>query len=106
MCSFYIPVLSILFRFETKSSITFSQAVVKDISRDQAKARTEKQNDQIILPDARIRQLKDQLIQARLYLTLSATRNNPHFVRDLRLRMKEVLRVLGDATKDSELPRK
>ncbi|XP_057765180.1 probable galacturonosyltransferase 4 isoform X2 [Salvia miltiorrhiza] len=77
-------------------------AVVKDNSRE---ARTEKQNEQIIMPDARIRQLKDQLIRAKLYLSLSVTRTNPHFVRDLRLRMKEVLKVLGDATKDSELPK-
>ncbi|KAH6833570.1 galacturonosyltransferase 4 [Perilla frutescens var. hirtella] len=88
-------------RSKAKSEKTF----VKDISREQVSARTEKQNEQIILPDARIRQLKDQLIQAKLYLTLSATRNNPHFVRELRLRIKEVLRVLGEATKDSELPR-
>ncbi|KAL1537192.1 polygalacturonate 4-alpha-galacturonosyltransferase [Salvia divinorum] len=77
-------------------------AVVKDNSGE---AGTEKRNEQIILPDIRIRQLKDQLIRARLYLTLSATRTNPRFVRDLRLRMKEVLKVLGGATKDSDLPK-
>ncbi|XP_042029738.1 probable galacturonosyltransferase 4 isoform X2 [Salvia splendens] len=77
-------------------------AVVKDNSGESG---TEKQNEQKILPDARIRQLKDQLIRARLYLTLSVTRTNPRFVRDLRLRMKEVLKVLGDASKDSELPK-
>ena len=80
-----------------------SQAVVKDNSGE---AGTETQNEQKILPDTRIRQLKDQLIRARLYLTLSVTRTNPRFVRDLRLRMKEVLKVLGDASKDSELPKK
>lgn len=75
-------------------------------AREQVKASTEKQSEQITLPDARIRLLKDQLIRAKLYLSLSVTRNNPHFVRELRLRMKEVLRALGDATKDSDLPRK
>lgn len=70
------------------------------------KARTETQNRQTVLPDARVRQLKDQLIRGKVYLSLSVTRNNPHFIRELRMRMKEVLRVLGDATKDSELPRK
>ncbi|KAL1559952.1 polygalacturonate 4-alpha-galacturonosyltransferase [Salvia divinorum] len=76
-------------------------AVVKD---NLGEAGSEKQNERMILPDARIRQLKDQLIQAQLYLSLSVTRTNPQFVRDLRLRMKEVLKVLGDATKDAELP--
>ena len=80
-----------------------SQAVVKDNPRE---AGSEKQNERVIFPDARIRQLKDQLIQAKLYLSLSVTRSNPQFVRDLRLRMKEVVKVLGDATKDSELPKK
>lgn len=67
---------------------------------------TEKQNDRTAMSDARVRRLKDQLIQGRVYLSLAGTRNNPHFIRELRLRMKEVQRALGDATKDSDLPRK
>ncbi|KAL9690847.1 hypothetical protein QQ045_011259 [Rhodiola kirilowii] len=65
----------------------------------------EKQKDQGSPLDASVRQLKDQLIQGRVYLSLSATRSNPQFIRELRLRIKEVQRVLGDATKDSDLPR-
>lgn len=68
--------------------------------------RAEKQNEQTVLPDARVRLLKDQLIQGKVYLSLSGTRNNPHFIRELRLRMKETQKALGDATKDSELPKK
>lgn len=64
------------------------------------------QNDQVVPPDTLIHQLKDQLIRGRVYLSLSATRNNAHFIRELRLRMKEVQRALGDATKDSDLSRK
>ncbi|XP_042520845.1 probable galacturonosyltransferase 4 [Macadamia integrifolia] len=63
------------------------------------------QSNQAVMPDARVRHLKDQLIRSKVYLGLSATRNNPHFIRELRLRMKEIRRVLGDASKDSELPR-
>ncbi|KAL6542962.1 hypothetical protein OROHE_010482 [Orobanche hederae] len=70
-----------------------------------SKARAKKQNERTALPDGRVHHLKDQLIQAKVYLSLSATRNNAHFMRELRLRMKEVQRVLGEATKDSELPR-
>ncbi|KAL0398925.1 UNVERIFIED_CONTAM: putative galacturonosyltransferase 4 [Sesamum radiatum] len=92
-------------KMELKHPEHSSQTSGKDISRKQVKSRTEKQNEQTGLPDAHIRQLKDQLIRARIYLSLSATRNNPHFIKELRLRMKEILRTLGEATKDSELPR-
>ncbi|KAL3850979.1 hypothetical protein ACJIZ3_012861 [Penstemon smallii] len=79
----------------------------RSISREQViKARTEKQTEvQTLLPDARVLQLKDQLLRGKVYLSLSSTRNNPHFLRELRLRMKEVQRALGAATVDSELPR-
>lgn len=49
--------------------------------------------------------LKDQLIRAKVYQSLTATKNNAHFIRELRQRVKEVQRALGVATKDSELPR-
>ncbi|XP_012848503.1 PREDICTED: probable galacturonosyltransferase 4 isoform X2 [Erythranthe guttata] len=74
-------------------------------SQISGKTRTKKQNEQTVPSDARICQLKDQLIRAKIYLSLLSTRNNPHFIRELRLRIKEVQRALGDATKDSELPR-
>ncbi|KAL2475806.1 putative galacturonosyltransferase 4 [Abeliophyllum distichum] len=90
---------------ETKHGRPYSQISGKDVAMEQAKSTTEKQNEQSILPDARVRHLKDQLIRGKVYLSLSATRNNPHFIRELRLRMKEVQRALGAATKDSELPR-
>ncbi|CAN4089951.1 unnamed protein product [Withania somnifera] len=75
------------------------------VSRETARAKDEERNAQIVPSDARVRQLKDQLIRARVYLSLSATRNNPHFIRELRLRIKEVTRALGEATKDSDLQR-
>ncbi|XP_045818034.1 probable galacturonosyltransferase 4 [Trifolium pratense] len=55
--------------------------------------------------DARVRKLKDQLIQAKVYLSLQAVRNIPQLTRELRLRVKEVSRTLGDASKDSDLPK-
>ncbi|KAK7363886.1 hypothetical protein VNO77_06046 [Canavalia gladiata] len=64
----------------------------------------DKHNDQTP-SDARLKQLKDQLIQAKVYLSLQAVKNNPHLTRELRLRVKEVSRTLGDASKDSDLPR-
>jgi len=66
---------------------------------------TNKQIDQMP-SDARVQQLKDQLIQAKVYLSLPVVKSNPHLTRELRLRVKEVSRTLGEATKDSDLPRK
>ncbi|XP_062161153.1 probable galacturonosyltransferase 4 isoform X2 [Alnus glutinosa] len=82
-----------------------SQTSSKVGRKEPVKTDTRKQNDHTAIPDARVRQLKDQLIRARVYLSLSATRSNPHFTREIRGRMKEVQRALGDASKDSELPR-
>lgn len=53
--------------------------------------------------DAQVRQLKDQLIRAKVYLSLPAIKNNPQVTRELRLRIKEVTRALGDAAKDADL---
>ncbi|XP_010942525.1 probable galacturonosyltransferase 4 isoform X2 [Elaeis guineensis] len=58
-----------------------------------------------VMSDARVRHLRDQLIRAKVFLGLGATRTNPHYIRELRLRIREVQRTLGDATKDSDLPR-
>lgn len=70
------------------------------------RSRSESENVQAAFPNARVRHLKDQLIRAKVYLSLPGTRNNPHLTRELRLRIKEVQRTLGDASKDSELPKK
>uniref|UniRef100_A0A803NYI8 Hexosyltransferase n=1 Tax=Cannabis sativa TaxID=3483 RepID=A0A803NYI8_CANSA len=80
-----------------------TESSVRVVKREPAKTRPEKQNERVAIPDGRVRHLKDQLVRARVYLSLPATRNNPHFTRELRLRVKEVQRVLGDASKDSEL---
>ncbi|KAI7988709.1 putative galacturonosyltransferase 4 [Camellia lanceoleosa] len=93
-------------RQETKLEKQSAKTSVKFGAGEPIKTKIEKQNDKTVMPsDARVRHLKDQLIQGRVYLSLTATRNNSHFIRELRLRMKEAQRSLGEATKDSELPR-
>ncbi|PWA50973.1 glycosyl transferase, family 8, nucleotide-diphospho-sugar transferase [Artemisia annua] len=72
--------------------------------REPAKTKSQKPNE-IVFVDTRVRYLKDQLIRARVYLSLSATRTNVQFNRELRVRMKEVQKALGDANKDSDLPK-
>lgn len=65
-----------------------------------------KQSAQKAPADARVRQLKDLLIRGKVYLSLTAVKSTPHMIRELRLRIKEAQRALGDASKDSDLPRK
>lgn len=84
-----------------KTRVTWKST--KDGSREQGKTTTEKENEPTFLLDARVCHLKDKLVRAKVYLSFSATRNNPHFMRKLWLLMKEVLRTIGDATKDSEI---
>ncbi|XP_057999519.1 probable galacturonosyltransferase 4 isoform X2 [Hevea brasiliensis] len=86
---------------EQQSALTSGKINEKEL----VKSKTDKQTTQTPIPDALVRQLRDQLIRARVYLSLPVTKNNPHLTRELRLRIKEVQRVLGDATKDSDLPK-
>ncbi|KAJ0641211.1 putative polygalacturonate 4-alpha-galacturonosyltransferase [Helianthus annuus] len=64
-----------------------------------------KKPDEHPLADTRVRYLKDQLIRGRLFLSLLATRSNSHFIKELRGRMKDVQKALGDATNDADLPK-
>ncbi|MQL80768.1 hypothetical protein Taro_013212 [Colocasia esculenta] len=59
------------------------------------------------LPDtyAKIYEMKDQLIMARAYLQFSPPNSNSHIVRELRLRIKEIERIVAQVNKDSDLPR-
>ncbi|PON37996.1 Galacturonosyltransferase [Parasponia andersonii] len=55
--------------------------------------------------DEKIREMKDQLIRAKAYLNFAPPGSNSHLVKELRLRIKEVERAVGEHTKDSELSR-
>ncbi|TVU06620.1 hypothetical protein EJB05_49844 [Eragrostis curvula] len=68
-------------------------------------AQTDGSTKSIVLPDARIRNIKDQLIKAKVYLSLGSIRANSQYLKDLRQRIREVQKVLGDASKDSDLPK-
>ncbi|KAL8228313.1 hypothetical protein R6Q57_015897 [Mikania cordata] len=80
------------------------QEIQKSSKKEPAKSKNDKPNEHV-LADNRVRYLKDQLIRATVYLSLSATRTDAQFNKELRLRMKEVQRALGDATKDADLPK-
>ncbi|MFS8023757.1 putative polygalacturonate 4-alpha-galacturonosyltransferase [Helianthus anomalus] len=85
-------------------SMLETQAETKPEAQKSTKTKSEKPNERV-LADSRVRYLKDQLIRARVYLSLSSTRNNAQFNRELRARMKDVQRALGDASKDTDLPK-
>ncbi|KAL2934690.1 putative galacturonosyltransferase 6 [Bienertia sinuspersici] len=55
--------------------------------------------------DEKLKQMKDQVIRARAYLSFATSANNNHLVKELRLRVKEVERATGEARKDSDLSR-
>ncbi|MQM23762.1 hypothetical protein Taro_056831 [Colocasia esculenta] len=59
------------------------------------------------LPDtyAKIYEMKDQLIMARAYLQFSPPNSNSHIVRELRLRIKEIERIVAQVNKDSDFSR-
>ncbi|KAK1412378.1 hypothetical protein QVD17_33582 [Tagetes erecta] len=89
---------------EAEHSMVAAEAETKAEAQKSSKIKIEKPNERVF-PDSRVRYIKDQLIRGRVYLSLSATRTNVQFNRELRLRMKEVQRALGDATKDADLPK-
>ncbi|XP_043693259.1 probable galacturonosyltransferase 6 [Telopea speciosissima] len=53
--------------------------------------------------DKKIREVKDQVIRAVAYLNFASPNSNPHIVKELKLRIREVERTVGEATKDSDL---
>ncbi|KAF3789024.1 putative galacturonosyltransferase 6 [Nymphaea thermarum] len=55
--------------------------------------------------DERVRLMKDQLIRAKAYMSFAPPTSNSHLVKELRLRIRQVERVVDTATKDSDLPR-
>ncbi|TYI81988.1 hypothetical protein E1A91_D05G191700v1 [Gossypium mustelinum] len=55
--------------------------------------------------DAQVRRLKDLLIRAKVYISLPAIKSNSRLTRELRLRIKELSRAIGDAAKDTDLPK-
>ncbi|CAO2826535.1 unnamed protein product [Amaranthus hypochondriacus] len=54
--------------------------------------------------DEKLKQMKDQVIRAKAYLSF-AINSNTHLVKELKLRIKEIERAMGEARKDSELSR-
>ncbi|KAF6986001.1 hypothetical protein CFC21_003799 [Triticum aestivum] len=69
------------------------------------KENTDGRSKNMASSDTRVRDIKDHLIKAKVYLGLGAIRANPQYLRELRQRIREVQKVLGEASKDSDLPK-
>ncbi|GLT42378.1 hypothetical protein SLA2020_163800 [Shorea laevis] len=63
------------------------------------------QNQSQRVTDGRVKLMRDQVIRAKAYLAFTPPGSNSHFVKQLRTRIKEVERAVGEATRDSDLPR-
>ncbi|XP_050203948.1 probable galacturonosyltransferase 6 [Mercurialis annua] len=55
--------------------------------------------------DDKVEEMKDQLIRARVYLSFAPPGSNSHLVKELRLRMKELERALGESRRNLDLSR-
>ncbi|CAI0425192.1 unnamed protein product [Linum tenue] len=53
--------------------------------------------------DSTVRLIRDQMIMARVYLSIAKMKNKTDFQQELQARLKESHRLVGDATADSEL---
>jgi alpha-1,4-galacturonosyltransferase len=92
-------------KYEKQSAQTSGSIDVKGSVKPGTNKQTHQTASPAIPMDVMVRQLKDQLVRARVISSLTAVKNNPPYTRELRLRIKEVQRILGDANKDSELPK-
>lgn len=50
--------------------------------------------------------MKDQVIRARTYLNFTPGNSTSHFVKELKLRIKELERAVSQCTKDSHISRR
>jgi alpha-1,4-galacturonosyltransferase len=56
--------------------------------------------------DTIVTEMKDKVIIAKAYLNFAPPGSNSHLVKELKLRIREVGRAVGQATKDSFLSRR
>lgn len=57
-------------------------------------------------PDTTVRLMRDQIIMARVYISIASMKNKHDLAQELQNRLKESQRALGEATADADLPRR
>ena len=53
--------------------------------------------------DSTLRLMRDQMIMARVYISIAKMKNKPDLLQELQTRLKESQRALGDVTNDADL---
>lgn len=53
--------------------------------------------------DVKINEIRDKIIQAKAYLNFAPPGSNSQIVKELRTRMKDLERAVGDVTRDKDL---
>lgn len=56
--------------------------------------------------DVKVKEMKDQLIRAKAYLSSAPPGSNSHLVRELRVRIRELERAMGGVMWDKDLSRR
>ncbi|KAL8548087.1 hypothetical protein ACS0TY_007417 [Phlomoides rotata] len=78
-------------------------------SRQQEESRTGRvQNDRVVQTksrsfDEKLKEMKDQVIRGKAYLTFTPANSSSHLVKELKIRIKEVERALSQSIKDSRV---
>lgn len=56
--------------------------------------------------DEKLKEMKDQVIRAKAYINFSPANSSSHFVKELKLRIKDVQRAMSQCTKDHRVSRR
>nr|GLL42684.1 probable galacturonosyltransferase 6 isoform X1 [Ipomoea trifida] len=56
--------------------------------------------------DVKLKEMKDQIIRAKVYLSFSPQGSKSHIVKEIKMRIKDLERAMGEVTKDSDLSRR
>ncbi|XP_010542700.1 PREDICTED: probable galacturonosyltransferase 6 [Tarenaya hassleriana] len=80
---------------QLNNDVEFQNPVAK--GEKEARAQSEQATDE------RVKEIRDKIIQAKAYLNFAPPGSNSQIVKELRARMKELERAVGDATNDKDL---
>ncbi|XP_073063470.1 probable galacturonosyltransferase 6 isoform X2 [Primulina eburnea] len=78
----------------------------KEMSRlDTVPNNTDAPNMSRRILDEKLKEMKDQVVKAKAYLNFSPANGSSHFVKELKLRIKDVQRAMSQCTKDYRVSR-
>ncbi|KAL0371228.1 UNVERIFIED_CONTAM: putative galacturonosyltransferase 6 [Sesamum angustifolium] len=107
--SVFVPVFLLSYRLKHTNDV--SKDFVEDLSIIEEPHIKRVQHDQVSNArlrrklDEKVQAMKDQLIRAKTYLSFTPSNSSSHFVKELKLRMKEVERAISHCTQDFRLSR-